>query len=72
MAWKAMSVLVLLIALSPVGAQQSRSANDWKDFDFLLGEWTWMGGGQPGQAKGTSSVRAELNGTVLVRRTHLD
>jgi hypothetical protein len=72
MAWRAMSVLVLLTALSSAGAQQSRPANDWKDFDFLLGEWTWSGGGQPGQTKGTSSVRAELNGTVLVRRTHLD
>jgi len=63
--------LLLLLAFSPVQAQQSQS-NKWKDFDLLLGEWTWSGGGQPGQAKGTSTVEPDLNGTGLLRKVHLD
>jgi hypothetical protein len=48
------------------------SDNKWKAFDFLLGEWSWVGGGTFGQGMGSSVFRPELNGTVLVRRTHLD
>src|SRR5208337_2638441 len=41
--------VLLLLAFSAAQAQQPRPTQ-WKDFDFLLGEWTWSGGGQPGQA----------------------
>ncbi len=72
MNWKTgLITLLLLLAFSPVQAQQPRP-NQWKDFDFLLGEWTWSGGGQPGQAKGTSTFEPDLNGTVLLRKVHLD
>jgi len=64
--------LTLLLPCLSLEAQQPRPANDWKDFEFLVGEWAWSGGGQPGQGKGPSTFRPELNGTVLVRRTHLD
>jgi hypothetical protein len=72
MNWRTISAVLVLMGFSAVHAQQPRAANEWKDFDFLLGEWTWSGGGQPGQAKGVSTVRHELNETVLVRKTHLD
>jgi len=64
-------LLQLLLAFSAAQAQQPRS-NQWKDFEFLLGEWAWSGGGQPGQAKGTSTFEPDLNGTVLLRKVHLD
>jgi len=72
MNWRTVLVAFLLVGLAAAQAQQSPSANDWKAFDFLMGEWTWVGGGQAGQGKGTSTFRPELGGTVLVRKTHLD
>ena len=65
-------VALTLLSFSTLQAQQPRSANAWKDFDFLVGEWTWVGGGHPGQGKGVSTFAAEMDGTVLVRKTHLD
>ncbi len=72
MNWRTMPAVLMLIGLSSLQAQQTRATGEWKDFEFLLGEWTWSGGGQPGQAKGVCTFRPELDGTVLVRRTHLD
>jgi hypothetical protein len=72
MKWRTMLVTLTLVPFLSVRAQQPQPANEWKDFDFLFGEWTWDGGGKPGQGKGMSTFRPELNGTVLVRRTHLD
>jgi len=71
MTWKAMLVALLLMS-SSLQAQQALPTNPWKDFDFVLGEWTWSGGGNPGQGKGTSSFEPALNGTVLLRKVHLD
>jgi len=65
-------VVLSLVTFSTVQAQQPQS-NPWKDFEFLLGEWTWTGGGQPGQATtGTSTFKPDLNGTVLRRTVHLE
>ena len=72
MKWRTMLVAFTLLPFLSLHAQQPRSTNEWKDFDYLLGEWTWVGGGQPGQGKGVSTFRPELDGTVLVRKTHLD
>ena len=68
------TLLLALMALTSVclQAQQSHSANDWKDFDFVLGDWKWSGGGKPGEANGVSTFRPDLQGTVLVRTNHLD
>jgi hypothetical protein len=71
MNWKMGLITFLLLAFSTAQPQSPRST-PWKDFDFLIGEWTWSGGGQPGQAKGTSTFEPVLNGTVLLRKVHLD
>ena len=71
MSFKTMLAAALLAVVSSAYAQQP--ANPWKDFDFLLGEWTWSGGGQPGQAtSGRSTFKPDLNGTVLKRTVHLE
>jgi len=72
MKWRTMLFALTLVPFLSLQAQQPRSTSQWKDFDFLLGEWTWVGGGQPGQGKGVSTFRPQLDGTVLVRKTHLD
>lgn len=62
---------IVLAVLSSAHAQQP--SNRWKDFDFLLGEWSWSGGGQPGQATaGSSTFKPDLNGSVLRRTVHLE
>ncbi len=44
----------------------------WKDLQFLLGEWTAAGGGEPGQGTGIVSFAFELGGSIFVRRNHLE
>ena len=39
---------------------------------FLVGEWVGEGGGLPGQSSGAASFRFELDGKVLMRRSHAD
>jgi hypothetical protein len=70
---RATTLIVLLLGAFPsLRAQQSQS-NPWRDFEFLLGEWSWSGGGHPGQATtGTSTFKPDLNGTVLRRTVHLE
>jgi len=71
MTFKTTLAVILFAALSSAHAQQP--SNPWKDFDFLLGEWSWSGGGHPGQATtGTSTFRPDLDGTVLRRTVHLE
>jgi len=71
MSFKTKIAAILLAVVSCAHAQQP--ASPWKDFDFLLGEWTWSGGGQPGQATtGRSVFQPDLNGTVLKRAVHLE
>ena len=72
MNWRVKLVVLTLAPFLSLQAQQPQPTNEWKDFDFLIGEWTWVGGGRPGQGKGVSTFRPEMNGTVLVRKTHLD
>ena len=72
MNWQATLVALTLFPFLSLQAQQPPPKTDWKDFDFLVGEWTWAGGGKPGQGNGRSTFRPELDGTVLVRKTHLD
>jgi len=45
---------------------------DWKDLQFLLGEWTAAGSGEPGRGTGIVSFTFELDGKILVRRNHLE
>ena len=45
---------------------------DWKDLQFLLGEWTAAGSGEPGQGSGIVTFAFELDEKILVRRNHLD
>jgi hypothetical protein len=45
-------------------------AEDWGPLQFLIGDWSGEGGGQPGQASaGSFSFTPELQGTILVRRS---
>jgi hypothetical protein len=59
-------LLVLLMALFACALH----GEDWGPAQFLIGEWTGEGGGQPGTASaGEFSFTPELQGAVLVRRS---
>jgi hypothetical protein len=64
--------LAILGLLSFSSAQQSPENDPWRDWKFLLGEWTvGQGGGIPGQAtSGSFSLSPELGGKILLRKNH--
>ena len=61
----------LLIALLSFAfnsfAQQNPS---WANWSWLIGEWKGEGSGQPGQGGGTFSFQPDLDGKILVRKSH--
>lgn len=67
------TLLCLVFLLLPVlaGAQQTQEPDVWAPWQFLMGRWAAEGGGKPGEAKGTFSFTLELQGKILVRRSHL-
>jgi hypothetical protein len=44
-------------------------AQDWGPAQFLVGNWTGEGGGQPGQGVGAFSFSPDLQGKILVRKS---
>ncbi len=45
---------------------------DWKDLQFLAGEWIAAGSGEPGQGTGFVSFHFELDRNIFVRRNQLE
>jgi len=48
-------------------AQQSEA---WKNWDWLLGEWSGEGSGEPGQGDGAFSFKLDLDNNILRRISH--
>lgn len=59
------------VFLSVLAAQQTEN-DPWAPLQFLVGEWTGEGGGQPGQAAGRSSFEPGLEGQILVRKSYAE
>jgi hypothetical protein len=55
-------VATLLISLTA-------KAEDWGPLQFLVGDWTGEGGGDPGQGSGSFSFTPDLRGKILVRKS---
>ncbi len=63
--------LLLLFTLVIVSAYAGDDA--WKDFRFLIGNWTGEGGGgNAGQGSGAFSFQLDVAGKVLIRRNVAD
>lgn len=60
-------LIVFSLLISTTFAQQNST---WKDWSWLIGEWRGEGGGQPGQGGGTFSFKTDLDGKILVRKSH--
>jgi hypothetical protein len=66
------SLCVLTVLPAPKIATQQSEAPNWQDWSFLLGEWTGVGSGQPGQGAGKFSFKPDLQRRVLVRTNYAE
>ncbi len=56
----------------PACAQDKPLAERWAPFQFLIGNWTGIGSGKPGESAGFSSFLFELNQNILIRKNKVD
>ncbi|MGD0036619.1 MAG: hypothetical protein ABSC53_04925 [Bacteroidota bacterium] len=70
------AIRILFIAIDlffmQATAQQSSLKPDWSAFQFLLGEWTGEGSGNPGQGNGNFTFSLDLQDHILIRRNQSD
>ena len=69
---RAESIALLLLTSLPTFGQPQTSDNRWAPLAFLIGEWTGVGGGGPGQGTGGFSFLPDQDGKILVRKNHSD
>lgn len=60
-------LLSFLVFSSTNFAQQT---SPWSNWSWLIGEWKGEGSGQPGQGGGTFSFQPDLDGKILIRKSH--
>jgi hypothetical protein len=67
-------LLVVLLCTTFAGVRATEPARPgrWAGWRFVLGEWVGEGTGAPGEATGSFAFTPELDGNVLVRRSHAD
>jgi len=68
--------LVVLALASLLGLPAAARADDapdpWARLRFLLGEWSGVGEGSPGEGSGGSTFALELDGRIMVRHNRAD
>ena len=62
-------LMALFFLVSFSFAQQN---SKWANWSWLMGEWKGEGSGQPGQGGGAFSFTNDLDGNILVRKSHSD
>jgi hypothetical protein len=60
--------VILLVTGQLLFGQQSK--NPWEKWNYLIGEWVGEHNGQPGQGEGKFTFQTDLNGNILVRKSH--
>jgi len=64
---------LILAIIGSLGAQApTPPADPLAPVRFLVGEWQGDGDGRPGQSSGAATFSFELQGKILVRRSHAD
>ena len=53
-------------------AETAPPADAWAPFRFLVGNWTGVGSGQPGEGVGTTSFAFDLGHNILVRKSKVE
>jgi len=59
---------ISILFISQVYSQEKSTS--WSKWTWLIGEWKGEGNGQPGQGGGTFSFQPDLDGKILVRKSH--
>ncbi len=67
-------LLTILMTFSAMGypakGQSSQPSDPWAPFQFLIGNWSGTGSGQPGEVvSGTTSFSFDLGQAILVRKS---
>ena len=63
-------ILFLITILGLFSVSQAQQNDRWKNWEWLKGEWIGEGSGQTGEGKGTFSFTNELDGKIMVRKSH--
>jgi len=63
-------LLPLIIAMSLRAAPDAPKAPDWHALEYLMGDWTGEGSGEPGQGTGAFSFQPDLQKRIVVRKNH--
>jgi hypothetical protein len=63
-------VILTLVFTGILLTTSGQQKDIWKNWNWLMGEWTGEGSGQPGQGGGTFTFSPDLNKNILVRRSH--
>lgn len=64
------AVTISILFISQVYSQEKSTS--WSKWTWLIGEWQGEGNGQPGQGGGKFSFQTDLDGKILVRKSHTD
>lgn len=66
---KALSLAAILL-FSGVLAFSQNDKPSWDSWKIVIGDWAGTGTGDPGQGSGGFSFKPDLQGSVLVRKSH--
>jgi len=64
--------LIVVISLITKFANAQQPDINWDKWNFLIGEWVGEGNGQLGQGSGSFTFQIELDGKILVRKSHTE
>jgi hypothetical protein len=67
-----LAVFTALLICSPAHAQNNKANDPWAPFQFLLGNWSGVGSGKPGEAVGSCSFSFELGKQIIVRNNRTE
>jgi hypothetical protein len=66
---KALSLAAILLFSGALAFSQNDKPN-WDAWKMVIGDWTGTGSGNPGDGSGGFSFKPDLQGSVLVRKSH--
>lgn len=66
------TIVTLLLFLGSQVVWGQKLTGSWDKWQFLIGEWAGEANGNPGQGSGTFSFSLELDGNILVRKSHTE
>jgi hypothetical protein len=67
MKFRLLFIIMFFVAFSFCQGQQN---SKWDNWSWLIGAWKGEGSGKPGQGEGTFAFSFDLNGEVILRRSH--